>query len=195
MNPISEVENPAELRHGLGPIWAATRVANPDFAIGGAVTFHASAVFAVSAVAWRESVFQPVLLPALRAALNHARRAEVRELAALDRRLSEQLPAGTHAASLRAGHRLALRGRELRGDRLLPRLAENIRAGAAPGHFAVIFAARCAAFSLPDRTAVGAYLFQEMGAGAPAAPVAEVCDFVAACLEPLGGPAFELRAA
>lgn len=195
MNPIVEVENPAELRHGLGPIWTAARIANPDFAICPPVTFRASAGFKALSAAWRETIFEPALLPALRAASLHAGRGEVRELAALDRDLSEKLPAGPAAGSLRAGQRLALHGTELRGDRLLPRLAESIRTGGMAGHFAIVFAARGAAFSLPTRAAIGAYLFQEMSAGAPFAPVVDVCDFVAACLEPLGGTACELRAA
>ncbi len=195
MNPISEVTTPGELRHGLGPIWAATRVANPDFAICSPITFRAPGLFPAAAEAWRESLFAPVLLPALRAALGHARRGEVRELTALDRRLTTQLGENAREGSTRAGRRLALLGTALRGDRLLPRLAENVRTEAAPGHLAIIFAARCGAFSLPDRTAVGAYLFQEMCAGAPAALVPEVCDFVARCLEPLGAATFELRAA
>jgi len=195
MNPISEVEDPGEIRHGLGPIWAATRVANPDFSICGPVTFHSGQAFPLAAAVWQESVFAPVLLPALRAALAHARRGEVRELATLDRRLSEQLGDGLRADSIRAGRRLALHGNSLRGDRLLPRLAENVRTEVSPGHLAIIFAARCGAFSLPDRIAVGAYLFQEMCAGAPTASVVEVCDFVARCIEPLGGSSLELRAA
>lgn len=195
MNPIAEVENPAELRHGLGPIWTAARIANPDFAICSPVTFRAAAGFGALAAAWRETIFVPALLPALRAASAHAGRGQVRELAALDRELSEKLPAAVRADSRRAGQRLALHGSELRGDRLLPRLAESIRTGAMPGHFAIVFAARSAAFSLPTRAAIGAYLFQEMCAGAPAAPVVDVCDFVAGCLEPLGGAASELRAA
>jgi hypothetical protein len=194
MNPISEVVDPGQLRHGLGPIWAAARTANPDFTLSGPVTFRAPGLFAPAAVAWQESLFNPVLLPALRAALAHARRGEVRELAALDQRLSESLPAGVRDDSTRAGHRLALHGAALRGDRLLPRLAASVSDGTSPGHLAIVFAARCGAFSLPDRMAVGAYLFQEMCAGAPTAPVIDVCDFVARCLEPLGAiPA--LRAA
>jgi hypothetical protein len=195
MNPISEVENPGEIRHGLGPIWAATRVANPDFSICAPVTFRAGAAFPLAANAWQEAVFAPILLPALRAALTHARRGEVRELAALDLRLSDQLGDGLRADSLRAGRRLALLGSTLRGDRLLPRLAESVRTGNSPGHLAIVFAARCGAFSLPDRIAIGAYLFQEMCAGAPTASVGEVCDFVARCIEPLGGSSLELRAA
>jgi hypothetical protein len=192
---LSEIEHPSDLRHGLGPIWAATRVANPDFAISGPVTFHGGAAFAVAAAAWRETVFSPMLLPALRATLGHARRGEVREISALDKRLSDELGETAREGSLRAGNRLAQHGCDLRGDRLLPRLGEWVRDGATPGHLAVIFAARCAAFSLPDRIAVGAYLFQEMCAGAPTAGIPDVCDFVAACIEPLGGSSIELRAA
>ncbi len=192
---LSELEHPSDLRHGLGPIWAATRVANPDFAISGPVTFHSGAIFTASATAWRDAVFSPILLPALRATLGHARRGEVREISALDLRLSEQLGENAREGSLRAGLRLAAHGCDLRGDRLLPRLGEWVRDGVSPGHLAIIFAARCAAFSLPDRIAAGAYLFQEMCAGAPAAAVPDVCDFVAACLEPLGGSSIELRAA
>lgn len=192
---LSELEHPGDLRHGLGPIWAATRVANPDFAISGPVTFHSGAVFATAANAWRDAVFSPVLLPALRATLGHARRGEVREISALDKRISDELGEISREGSLRAGNRLAAHGCDLRGDRLLPRLGEWVRDGVTPGHLAVIFAARCAAFSLPDRIAIGAYLFQEMCAGAPAAAVPDVCDFVAACIEPLGGSAAGLRAA
>jgi hypothetical protein len=192
---ISEIEHPDELRHGLGPIWAAARVANPDFAVAGAVTFHAGASFTHAAVAWRDSIFAPMLVPALRSALGHARRGELRELSALDKKLSEQLGEIARESSIRAGRRLALRSSGLQGDRLLPRLGEWVRDGATPGHLAIVFAARCAAFSLPDRIAVGAYLFEEMCAGAPTAPIPEVCDFVAACIEPLGGSSLELRAA
>lgn len=191
---ISEIETPDELRHGLGPIWTAARVANPEFALCGAVTFRAAAGFSALAEAWRAAMFEPVLLPALRSALAHAHRGELRELTALDARLSEQLPKHARTGSLAAGQKLARLGADLRGDRLLSRLADNVRDGIAPGHLAIVFAARCAAFSLPDRTAIGAYLFQELYAGAPTAPVAAVCDFVAACIEPLGG-VFELRAA
>jgi hypothetical protein len=190
---ISEIKHPNELLHGLGPIWAATRVANPDFATCGPVTFRSESVFVTSAHSWRDALFSSHLQPALRAALEHARRGELREILALDRRLSDQLPAPAHEGSRRAGQRLGLQGGDFRGDRLLPRLADALHDDATPGHLVVVFAARCAAFSLHDQVAVGAYLFQEMCAGAPTAPVKEVCNFVAACIE--NGPALELRAA
>lgn len=186
MTAISELDNPGEIRHGLGPIWAATRVANPDFATCPAVTFHAGPVFRLSADAWHDTLFQPLIFPTLRSALAHARRGEMRELLALDQQLATDLGPTHHAGSTRAGQRLAALGTDLRGERLLQRLAEQVRTGATPGHLAVVFAARCGAFSLPDRTAIGAYLFQELCAGATQARVDEVCAFVAACLEPLG---------
>ena len=192
---LSEIEHPDELRHGLGSIWSATRVANPDFAISGPVTFHSGASFGMSAAAWRNAVFSPVLLPALRAALGHARRGELRELSALDRKLSGELGEIARDGSLRAGRHLAQRGAELQGDRLLPRLGEWVRDGMTPGHLVIVFAARCAAFSLPDRATAGAYLFQEMCAGAPTAAIPIVCEFIASCIEPLGGAPAGLRAA
>ena len=170
-------------------------MANPDFATCGPITFSGGSVFAAAAAGWKDVVFSPVLLPALRSALGHARRGELRELLDLDRQLSTSLGGPSRLGSLAAGHRLALHGCDLRGDRLLPRLGEAVRTGSTPGHLAIIFAARCATFSLPDRITVGAYLFQEICAGAPTAHVPAVCDFVAACIEPLGGAAFELRAA
>ncbi|MGH8046284.1 MAG: urease accessory UreF family protein [Chthoniobacterales bacterium] len=190
---ISEIQHPDELRHGLGPIWAAARVANPDFAICGPVTFRTTAAFATDAEAWRKTIFEPVLLPALRATLTHARRGELREICAVDVRLTDHLAAPAGGNSRRAGRRLAQLGSELRGDRLLPRLADAAANGSTPGHLAIVFAARCAAFSLHDRVAIGAYLFQEICGGAPAAPVVEVCDFVADCIEE--GPSLELEAA
>ncbi len=192
---ISELEHPDELRHGLGPIWTATRVANPDFASLSPVTFRGGHIFPASAATWKAAVFMPLLLPALRSALAHARRGQFRELLDLDRQLSEALDEAARAGSIAAGQRLAQHGCHLQGDRLLPRLGEAARSRATPGHLAIVFAARCAAFSLPDRTAVGAYIFQEMCAGAPTAHVPAVCDFVADCIEPLGEAGFELRAA
>ncbi|HEY8903617.1 MAG TPA: urease accessory UreF family protein [Chthoniobacterales bacterium] len=195
MNSISEIETPNELLHGLGPIWAATRVANPDFTLCMPITFDGRAGFTATAHTWRSAVFAPILLPALRAALHHGRSGELRELAALDRRLSEELSPQACEGSLRAGRNLAERGCDLRGDRTLPRIAEAIRSEAMPGHLAIVFAARCAVFSLADRVAAGAYLFQEISAGAPHARVTDVCTFVSECIEPLGGSSLELRAA
>jgi hypothetical protein len=192
---LSEIEHPDELHHGLGPIWTATRVANPDFVVSGPVTFHTGGSFAMSANAWREAIFAPILLPALQAALSHSRRGELRELRETDQKLSAQLGGIACEGSVRAGRRLAQRGCELPGDRLVTRLSDSIASGDTPGHLAVVFAARCAAFSLSDRVAAGAYLFQEMCGGAPTATIPIVCDFIAACLEPLGGSAFEFRAA
>lgn len=190
---ISEIQHPDELRHGLGPIWAAARVASPDFSLSAPVTFRGGVPFATAVGNWKSALYEPALLPALRATLSHARRGELREICTVDARLSEHLGETALEGSLRAGQRLAALGDGLRGDRLLPRLGEAVRAGATPGHLAVIFAARCAAFSLHDRVAIGAYLFQELCAGAPTAAVVDVCDFVAACIE--NGPSLTLEAA
>lgn len=194
MNWITEISSPDDLQHGLGPIWTATRIASPAFATFGPITLRASECFSAQSLAWKTGVFDPILLPAFRAALTHARRGEIRELARIDHELGSKLPPSISEASLRAGRRLVIHG-DLPGDRLLSKLEARIDRGETPGHLAVVFAARCAAFSLPDRIAVGAYLFQELCSGAPCTPVNDICRFVASCLEPLGESPGALRAA
>lgn len=193
MNPISELQSPDELKHGLGPIWAAARAANPEFSISGPVTFPADSPFDSACEAWNTGLFQPILLPALLSSLGHARRGEAREILHLDAHLSATLPEDVRTGSIRAGRRLAAASRELKGDRTLQRLAAWTADGSMDGHLVTIFAARCAAFSLFDRAAVGAYLFQELCGGAPGAPASAVCDFIRTCLEPQVSR--ELRAA
>jgi UreF. len=193
MNPISELQSPDELQHGLGPIWAAARAANPEFSLSGPVTFPTGMAFAAACETWNTGLFQPMLLPAFLSALEHARRGEAREILDLDARLSSTLPGDARTGSIRAGRRLSAASRELKGDRTLQRLAAWTADGTMDGHLVTIFAARCAAFSLFDRAAVGAYLFQELCGGAPDAPAPVVCDFIRLCLEPQVSR--ELRAA
>lgn len=193
MNPISELQSPDELKHGLAPIWAAARSANPDFATSGRVTFPAGTSFAAASTAWNTALFQPALLPAFLSTLNHARCGEAREILAIDAGLSAALSDAAREGSLRAGRRLVIHSKDLRGDRTLQRLTGWVEDGSMDGHLVTLFAARCATFSLSDRAAVGAYLFQELCGGTPDTPVPAVCDFISLCLEPLAS--HKLRAA
>lgn len=192
-NSISEVQSADEFRDGLAPIWAAAKLASPQFECSGRATFPVGPSFEIAASSWRENIFLPLLQPMLLAALQHARRGEVREMLALDRQLSAKLPKSALEGSCREGRRLAQLSSDIRGDRGLQRIVKALDEKSADGHLATIFAARAAAFSLSDRVAIGAYLFQELSGGAPHSPVSAVCDLIASCLEPLASE--ELRAA
>ena len=75
------------------------------------------------------------------------------------------MPPWPRQRSMEAG-RLLLQQSTPRGERLMARLQEAIQAGAAFGHFATLYGVRCGAFSIPVRTAILAYLVQELAVGA-----------------------------
>ncbi len=195
MTPISEVAFPHELIHGLGPIWSAVRIANPCFATTGPLTFRPASAFGPSAAHWRETVFAPHILPIFLEVLGHARAGRTQELIVLDSRLTSLLTEPSRSASRAAGRRLAESVGGIRGDRMHSRLCDWTSSGRTDGNLAILFAARCAAFSMPDRRAVGAYLFQEIHAGDPGAFASPISDFVAGCLDALPDSAFRQRAA
>ncbi len=195
MTPLSQVESPDQLFHGLGPIWSAIRIANPAYTSTGPLTFRPLGTFSAAANHWRDTIFVPHVLPIFLQVLAHARAGRAQEIVPLDHSLSGMLSETASAASRTAGRRLAEVAAGIRGDRTLGRLADWTIAGRTDGHLAVLFAARCAVFSMPDRRAVGAYLFQEIHAGAPDAPLMPTSNFVAACLEALPAVPFHLRAA
>lgn len=109
---------------------------------------------------WTRSHFQPFILPHLVQVHALSARQFVREVLLLDRGFSDLLPEETQRKSLEAGQLLLTRS--IKRDRTLERIQRAVQAGTAPGHFATLFAVRAAVFSIAPRTAVIAYLLQEL---------------------------------
>jgi hypothetical protein len=139
---------------------------NPDFDAARAISWQVEGPVAESWQRWLKTSFEPLLLPHLLRVLDFSARQSAREIILLDAELNRSLPPGSRQCSVEAGRSL-LQQSTPRGERLMARLQEAIQAGAAFGHFATLYGVRCGAFSIPARTAILAYLVQELSAGAP----------------------------
>lgn len=134
---------------------------NPSLDLIRAVTWNLEGDAETSWLNWLDAVFAPFILPHLAQVLEFASRQSLREVVVCDVDLHRHLPASIKGPSISAG-RLLLQASPPRGDRLLARLQEAIDQGRAAGHFATLYAVRAAAFSIPTRTAILAYLWQEL---------------------------------
>jgi hypothetical protein len=115
---------------------------------------------------WVEVCFEPVLLPHLQKVLEHAARQSAKEVILLDASLSQDLSGILRDRSIEAG-RFLLQQKTPRGERMIARLQAAIDKGTAFGHFTTLYGVRCSAFSIPVRTAILSYLYQELLLGAP----------------------------
>lgn len=106
---------------------------------------------------FRDRLLIPVELPAIRDAYHHARRGEVRELIALDRRLSAGYGRCAFAEASRHVGRLQLRRLRPLRDRTARRYLEAVESGEATGWHVVVFGLLLALFSMPLRQALGHY--------------------------------------
>jgi hypothetical protein len=110
---------------------------------------------------WTRFYFQPLILPHLLEVQSLSSRQFVREILLRDREFSDVLSEETQRKSVEAGRHLLL-NKSIKTDRTLDRVQQAIQVGAAPGHFPTLFAVRAAVFSIAPRTAVLAYLLQEL---------------------------------
>src|SRR3984893_15844785 len=137
---------------------------NPDFDASRAISWQVEGPVAESWQQWMKTSFEPLLLPHLLRVLDFSARQSAREIILLDAELNQSLPPGSRQRSIEAGRSL-LQQSTPRGERLMARLQEAIQAGVAFGHFATLYGVRCGAFSIPVRTAILAYLVQELSVG------------------------------
>jgi hypothetical protein len=125
---------------------------------------------------WLRLCFQPILLPHLISGFQAAQAQALRELCRAAAGLDAQLSPAERVRSLSAGAALLFQ-KPPRGDRIQERFAAEVRLGTVPGHFATLFVLRAAGFSVPLRTALLAYLVQELfSGGCPAGSVATSLD-------------------
>jgi hypothetical protein len=114
---------------------------------------------------WMAGLFEPVLGPALVAALQHARAGHLRDIARIDADLDAVLPADEATRSRAHGRRLLLGMIPPAGVRSLWRYRQKAFDDRVPGHLAPVFALRAAAFHVSTRAAVAAYIQCEWQGG------------------------------
>lgn len=125
---------------------------------------------------WLRLCFQPILLPHLISGFQNAQAQALRELCRTAAGLDARLAPAERVRSLNAGAALLFQ-KPPHGDRVQERFAAEVRSGTVPGHFAMLFVLRAAGFSVPLRTALLAYLMQELfSGGCPAVSVEKSMD-------------------
>lgn len=110
---------------------------------------------------YRDTILQPLELPAIYRAYGHARRQEVRELVAFDQELAaEPTLRSLVSASRQVGQRQLLRLRPLRDDRTVQRYLAAVDSGSAQGWHTLVYGLTLAVYSLPLRQGLLAYAEQ-----------------------------------
>lgn len=107
---------------------------------------------------YHSKILQPLELPAIRDAFNHASHHEVRELVALDQQIaSEPLLKNFADASSRVGQSHLQRLRPLRDSRFVQRYIAAVEAGQARGWHTLVYGVTLAVYSLPLRQGMQRY--------------------------------------
>jgi hypothetical protein len=107
---------------------------NPDFHSARPITWSAQGPAAESWEEWLQSLFGPILLPHLWGVLDYSARQSAREILLLDVALNRELEPGPRQNSIAAG-RVLLQRHAPRGERLVAKIQDGIKAGEAFGAF------------------------------------------------------------
>ena len=159
MNPadnFSEHETRAE-------IFRIARLCAPAFDSLGRITFEGDPSSELHRHRWRDAVFLPCLVPAVRASYLAGSRG-YRELVAVDQNLDARLTGPLAKNSRATGRQIALSAKAPVGETALERYLPAVERGESPGHMAVVFTARAAAFHQPLPLVVAAIVFLEFRA-------------------------------
>ena len=161
-----EVAGDSEFRRVL-------RICDPGSALDGPMTFSpgraaTKETWLAAWQQWRETLFEPVLAPALAAAALHAFQGHAREMLALDAGLGAKLDPDTSARSAAAGRRLLRNLGKARGERWLGKFADWTATKNAAAHFPIVYAGQSAFFHLPLRLLLPTYAYWEWSAASAA---------------------------
>jgi len=195
MSVVSLVQGLDDPVCGLGPLLDAARLVQPGLEFVRPLTLAGVTTLAEAGTAWRDGLFANELAPFFLDQLARARHGQLREMVAADARFSDSLDHTLSESSIAAGRKLVGLAAAMRGDRLLPKLADRTARGEIPCHYLTVFAARCAAFSIDDRTALGASVVREVCGWSIVSPAPAVAGFVRSCIEIIPASRFGLRAA
>lgn len=122
---------------------------------------HDAASLAAFLESYQERILFPVELPAIHAAHGHAAHHELRELIALDRRLSQEPVLDQFAsASCRVGQGQLRRLRPLHDERMIRRYLQAVESGAAFGWHTLVYGLTLEIYSLPLRQGLLGYAQQ-----------------------------------
>jgi urease accessory protein len=110
---------------------------------------------------YHAKILQPLELPAIQRAFNHASRNELRELIAYDRQLADEpLHQSFATASRRVGQSQLQRLRPLRDHRLVQRYLAAVELGEAHGWHTLVYGLTLSVYSLPLRQGLCGYARQ-----------------------------------
>ena len=171
-------------------ILRAAKLCAPGLEALGPATFDGDPAKSTDVVRWRDTVFLPLLAPAVTEATLAARQG-CRELLRVDTSLDNRLAGPLAKASRASGRTIALSLNAPNSEATLKKYLAAVSEAKTPGHMAVVFAARASVFHFPTRIVAGALVLLEMRA----APVDTVWTVVESCLEALPATQSSLRAA
>lgn len=159
-----------EEQANLAALWRMVELCLPAHEECGAVTFLPRSEETLQAdwQDWLESVYAPILMPALSSLQHLAATASFTALLGADAALGADLPGPASGRSLSAGRRALLDFRPPQGAKLLDHLRETAVSNHAAGHLATVFAVRAHAFHLPAVQSSAALLLAECVLGAAA---------------------------
>jgi hypothetical protein len=142
-------------------IFRLVRLCAPNLASLGTITFEGEASNERQRRHWVESVFVPVLAPAIQTAW-WAGKSGFREMAAADAAIDTKLVGPLAKTSRAAGRQIAACLHAPIGEVGLERFLSAILRGETPGHMATVFAARASVFHFPRDVMLAGLAFTEM---------------------------------
>jgi hypothetical protein len=165
---------PTEMR---AEIFRVARLCAPCLDSLGPLTFLGNPTAESELQHWRDSVWRPLISPAIDSA-HAAGKIGSRELIEIDRKFDLQLVGPLAKSSRAAGRQLATQFSAPASEPALLKYLAAVNSGSAPGHFAVVFAARAAIFHIPLPTTRAAAIFLELRA----APIDSLWALIEDCL-------------
>jgi hypothetical protein len=179
--------SPTEMR---AEIFRVARLCAPSLDSLGPLTFHGNPTAASELTNWRDSVWCPLISPAIDSA--HASgKIGCRELIEVDQKLDLQLAGPLAKSSRTAGRQLATQFSAPANEPALLKFLAAVASGSSPGHLAILFAARAAVFHIPLSTTRAALLFLEMRAS----PIDSLWSILETCLVGIKPASASLNAA
>ena len=171
-------------------ILRAAKLCAPGLESLGVLTFAGDPADVAAVHRWRDTVFLPLLAPAIQDTLLAARQG-CREIFRVDAALNKRLAGPLATTSRASGRAIATAIHAPSSETTLKKFLTAVEAGKTSGHAAVVFAARASIFHFPAQVVAGALVLLEMRA----APVDTAWAAVQSCLEALPPAASSLRAA
>ncbi|CAN5532806.1 hypothetical protein BH09VER1_BH09VER1_23320 [soil metagenome] len=196
MTPADRQPRPFASEDPHQALLRAVRFCHPGWDLVGSLSFRPDVKASPSWKTWQDVILVPVILPQIFAAHAAASVGNLAGLAQCDAAVDAALPDPFASASRLSGYRMVTNFPAPPAEKMLGRYFQRVLQAEAPGHLAVLMAARAAVFHFPPAMAASSYCFVEVRGGLPSAPIAEWMSMVGDCTaaaQSLGGAA--LRAA